>query len=49
MVRPHVDQDDAVCVVGDFTGAWREARVRELLLPVAGALAIVCRQWPVAR
>lgn len=46
IVRPHVDLDHAICVVGPFDGEWTEARVLAMLQPMAGKLEVTCRRWP---
>lgn len=43
MVRPHVDKDRAICVLGVFAAPWDEARVVALLQPIAGKLEVLCR------
>ena len=46
MVRPHVDRPKAVCAIGAFAAPWDEARVVEVLRPVAGSYEIVCFKRP---
>ena len=46
MVRPHVDKPKALCIVGTFAPPWDEARVVEVLRPVAGSYEIVCFKRP---
>jgi hypothetical protein len=43
MVRPHVDKDRAICVLGVFAAPWDETRVVALLQPIAGELEVLCR------